>query len=422
MTDEKINIEILSKIVIQLKSKYTESIMDLTQEITNLKQDHSKQNNELRQMFEIEKIKIREELIELKSKNKEIEKNLMNEIVNIKSKFEKDVLDLREDMLKLLNKYESKFINQDDEIDSIKKKCELTECKVCNYKSFKIHFFNCLDCYSIVCSNCLQVCKNCKGTSCLNCLKKCNFCNESECIKCSILCKYCEGFSCKQCFKNCYICEANKCKKCLNSCRKCDNIFCNNCAMKCERCMLSISCQKCFDKDNSNEKCICGKVYCFSCEDDCENCSIPCVWENNSKIFQGFHTKSSNSLPNRCLLKFFVVSKGIETTHLGLTNDFQFKLSDSPTENFWSICLNTGEKFSTSDYKKKGISWTKYSNPIKEGDFIYLRYFDGEVKFLINRKMMPVAFNLDKKDKYFIYCLTHNDSTQIEIKGMKIMK
>ena len=36
--------------------------------------------------------------------------------------------------------------------------------------------------------------------------------------------------------------------------------------------------------------------------------------------------------------------------------------------------------------------------------------------------MMPVAFNLDKKDKYFIYCLTHNDSTQIEIKGMKIMK
>lgn len=422
MSEDKLNIEILSKIVIQLKTTQTESIKALNLEINSLKEDHAKQYNEMRERFEKDNYKLQEEIREVKDKALEREKTLAHEIISTRAKFEKDVIELREDMLKLLNKYESKFINQDDEIDSLKKKCELSECKVCNYQSFKVHFFSCPDCQNVVCSNCLQVCKNCKATSCTGCLKKCNNCMELECMKCLIGCNCCSNLSCKECFSDCYLCQSKECKKCLTSCRKCEKPYCGKCAMNCEKCKGGISCRSCFEKDNLNEKCICGKVYCFSCEDECEDCSVPCSWENNSRIFQGFHTKTAHTLPSRCLLKFLVLSKGIETTHLGLTIDSEFKFTDTPTENFWSLCLNTGEKFSTVDYKKKGVAWNKYTNPLKVGDYIYLRFFDGEVRFLINRKPQPVAFSLDKKEKYFVYCLTHNDSTQIEIKGMKIIK
>jgi len=84
--------------------------------------------------------------------------------------------------------------------------------------------------------------------------------------------------------------------------------------------------------------------------------------------------------------------------------------------------LDTGEKFSKSDYKKTGTTFSKYTNPVKQGDYVYMRYYDGEVKFLINRKINPIAFNLDKKEKFYLYCLTHDDSSQIEIKNMKIYK
>lgn len=422
MSDEKISMEILSKIVIQLKTTQTESIKSFKEEINNLKTEHAKCYNELRERFETENFKLQAEILETKLKSQEKERVLTNEIMNVRAKFDKDVVDLREDLLKLLNKYESKFINQDDEIDALKKKCELSECNVCKYQSFKVHFFDCPDCKSIVCSNCLQVCKSCKATSCTGCLKKCGICGHLECIKCMKECNVCGKYNSRECFDNCYMCGVNECKNCLISCRKCEKSFCSKCGTKCVKCNMSISCLNCFEKDNTNEKCICGKIYCFNCEDECEECSVPCSWENNSRVFQGFHIKSASNIPNKCLLKFLVVAKGIETTHLGLTTDSEFKFKDSPTENFWSLCLNTGEKFSTSDYRKKGISWTKYTLPVKVGDYVYIRYLDGEVRFLINRKMQGVAFILEKKEKYFIYCLTHNDSTQIEIKGMKIIK
>jgi hypothetical protein len=121
------------------------------------------------------------------------------------------------------------------------------------------------------------------------------------------------------------------------------------------------------------------------------------------------------------LIKFIILHKGIDTSHLGLTSDSELKDCEKATENFWSLCLNSGEKFSTSDYKKKGMPWSKYAIPVKVGDTIYLRFYDGEVKFLINRKEYLVAFQLDKSLKYYVYCLTHDDSTKIEIKSMKVL-
>jgi hypothetical protein len=325
-------------------------------------------------------------------------------------------------MLKLLQKYEDKFQTQDDEIDVLKRKCEMVDCKICNFQSFKVHFFVCEECNESICTNCLQVCKNCRKARCLSCLEKCNNCEDRLCKDCSIDCKACKKDSCKDCYEKCFFCATSLCKKCLILCRKCDKFFCPDCASKCEKCGDSVSCKNCYEKDGTNERCICGKLYCFNCEDDCTDCTIPCFWENESRIFQGFHTKSSASIPTRSLIKFNVLHKGIDTTHLGITTDVEFKSDDRATDNFWSVCLNSGEKFSTTEYKKKGIPWTKYALPIKTGDTVYMKYYDGEVRFLINRKEYPVAFYLDKSAKYFLYCLTHDDSTKIEIKSLKIYK
>jgi hypothetical protein len=98
------------------------------------------------------------------------------------------------------------------------------------------------------------------------------------------------------------------------------------------------------------------------------------------------------------------------------------KTNEKATDNFWSVCLNSGEKFSTSDYKTKGISFSAYSSPIRNGDTVYIKIIDGQVRFLVNRKEYPLAFKLDKNQKYFLYCLTHNDSTEIEIKSLKVYK
>jgi len=117
-----------------------------------------------------------------------------------------------------------------------------------------------------------------------------------------------------------------------------------------------------------------------------------------------------------------VVNKGIDTTHIGLTVDAEFLKEEKATENFWSLCLNTGEKFSTIEYKKKGVPWSNYAVPVKTGDYIYLRFYEGEVRFLVNRKDYGRAFQLDVKNhKYFLYYLTHNDSTNVEIRSMKIL-
>ena len=120
MSDEKISMEILSKIVIQLKTTQTESIKSFKEEINNLKTEHAKTYNELRERFQTENLKLQNEIMETKQKTQEIEKVLTNEMTNMRCKFDKDVIELREDLLKLLRKYESRFINQDDEIDALK--------------------------------------------------------------------------------------------------------------------------------------------------------------------------------------------------------------------------------------------------------------------------------------------------------------
>ena len=96
--------------------------------------------------------------------------------------------------------------------------------------------------------------------------------------------------------------------------------------------------------------------------------------------------------------------------------------TDRPTENFWSLVLNSGEKFSTNDYKKKGNGWTNYASKVTKGDVIYLVYGEKDVQFLINRKCYGQAFLLPKKEVHYLYCLTHDDSTVIEIKSMKMLK
>jgi hypothetical protein len=354
------------------------------------------------------------------------DKNYQNEISELKGKFEKSNIELREDMLKLLQKYENKFQTRDDEIDILKQKCEMIDCKVCNYQSFKVHFFNCEECNFSICTNCLQVCKNCRKARCLECLKKCNNCQNLLCKDCYYQCVVCSLYNCKECFTNCFSCKTNYCNKCLIKCRKCEKSFCTEkskkCTAKCEKCFESVSCMNCYEKDGTNERCLCGKLYCFNCEDECKECTLPMLWDNGNRIFQGFHTRSANCIPNKCLIKLFIIHKGIDTSHIGLTSDSEFKVLDKATENFWSICLNSGEKFSTSDYKKKGIPWGKYAIPSKIGDTIYVKYIDGEVNFLINRKEYSNAFHLDKSLKYYLYCLTHDDSTKIEIKCLKAYK
>lgn len=420
--DDKVNIEILSKIVIQLKTSQTETTKLLNEEIRQLKEDSSRSTMELRERYDKEIFHLNERLSDISEKSHIKEKAYQTEIGDLKQRMETRIVELREDMLKLLEKYESKFNVQDDEIDVLKQKCEMVECKICNFQSFKVHFFNCEECNSSICSNCLQDCKQCKITRCISCLIKCKNCEDLQCKGCVENCKFCKDSSCKSCFITCYLCNGTACKGCLLECRKCSKMSCNRCSANCEKCASSVSCKVCFDKDNTNEKCLCGKLYCFDCEDECTECTIPVLWANQSRVFQGFHTISANQIPTKCLIKCYINHKGIDTSHIGLTCDSELKSDEKATDNFWSLCLNTGEKFSTSDYKKKGIPWGKYAPPLKAGDTVYIKFNNGEVKFLINRKEFPTAFTLDKSLKYHLYCLTHDDSTQVEIKSLKAYK
>lgn len=415
-------IELLSKLVIQLKTSQNENLKNTNEEINKWKTESQEKINELEIKHANQIDALSSEVNILKNQISTQEKNHNTILADLKNKFDKDILDLREDMLKLLKKYESKFQTQDDEIDVLKQKCEISNCNICNFESFKVHFNICSECQSIICSNCLQNCKSCKYTKCTNCFKRCNGCTEYLCDKCCISCNNCSKFSCVDCFEACLSCKENQCKKCLMDCRKCDLKYCTKCGAKCEKCGGCVSCITCLEKDQLNERCICGKLYCFNCEDECESCTVPCLWENDSRIFKGYHIKSKNVLPNKCLVKLNINTKGIETTHLGLTIDSVFRSDDMPTENFWSLVTNTGEKFSTVEYKKKGKDFIKYAVPCKEGDTVYIRYFNGDVRFLINRKEYPSAFFIDKAQKVFLYCLTHNDSTGIEIKSLKIYK
>ena len=422
MTNSDEKLELLSKLIIQLKTTLNETTKQLTNEINLLKTESNEKINHLQSTHsqEIENNKI--EILNLTNNLKKQELQCNSAVSELRNKFDKDTIDLREDMLKLLRKYENKFQTQDDEIDVLKQKCEISECTICKFESFKVHFFSCSECPSIVCSNCLLTCKSCKKTRCLSCLKKCVNCYEQLCSDCTIKCTKCKIESCSDCFESCVLCNKKECKKCLNICRKCEKSYCKSCAANCEKCDACVSCKVCCDKDSVNEKCLCGKLYCFNCEDECEECTIPCVWENDSRIFKGFHIKSKNVIPAKCMIKLNINNKGIDTTHLGLTTDSEFKSNDMPTENFWSMVVNTGEKFSTVDYKKRGTSFTKYATPCKEGDTIYIRFYNGDVRFLINRKEYPSAFFLDKGQKLFLYCLTHDDSTNIEIRSLKIYK
>jgi len=419
-SDEKI--EILSKLVIQLKTTLNDTVKQFTNDLNQVKTESNEKITQIQYFQAQEKENLELEIANLKVMLKKQEINCGTLVGDLKSKFDKDTLDLREDMLKLLKKYENKFQTQDDEIDVLKQKCEIAECSICKFESFKVHFFACSECPSTVCSNCLQTCKSCKKTRCMACLKKCINCSELLCSDCTVKCITCKTDSCSDCFENCVHCNSKECKKCLELCRKCEKNYCKNCAARCEKCDGCVSCKVCYEKDKVNERCLCGKLYCFNCEDECEVCTIPCVWENDSRVFKGFHIKSKNVLPSKCMVKLHINSKGIDTTHLGLTTDSEFKSSDMPTENFWSLVVNTGEKFSTVDYKKRGTSFTKYAESCKEGDTVYIRYYNGDVRFLINRKEYPSAFFLDKGQKLFLYCLTHDDSTNIEIKSLKVYK
>jgi hypothetical protein len=417
--EDQINIEILSKIIIQLKTSHNELLKKFNDEIANIKNDNNLSIIELREKYDQEVKILKEENAELKQNTTIIEKKFSSEISDFKKKTEKNFIELREDMLKLLKKYEDKFQNQDEEILILKNKCEMENCKICNFESFKIHFITCEQCNDYICSKCLLNCTNCRGSMCLGCLTKCHKCSEYLCQICVKSCQSCSSPTCKDCFDKCATCNSFYCKTCLTNCRKCEDLICSGCSVNCEYCKVPVSCKTCFEKNIDKEKCSCGKLLCYDCEDSCTECSIPCLWTNDSRIFQGYHTRSKMFLPENCLIKIFVHNKGIDTTHLGLTIDKEFKFPDKATENFWSLCLNSGEKFSAVDYKKKGIPWMKYAVPVKSKDTIYLKYSKGEVTFSINKNEYPKAFQLDKDQKYFIYCLTHDDSTSIEIKSLK---
>jgi len=462
MNDElKTNLEILSKIVIQLKTEQKEIVKNLKFEIDELKKSNlllsqkSMENSE----FQIQNLK--DEIIELKKSLKEKEEKHCSDLNDYQLKLEKTDRELREDMFKLLRKYESKFQIQDDEIESLKEKCEMGKCGICDFESFKVHFKDCPVCEESVCLSCLKNCKKCDLLKCGKCLCQCNGCLELFCIIsdadisnaeikinnfeerdksslsngnlminnynksssiCILKCKLCLGNFCQKCNFTCNLCKESFCNKCLQDCRICKNYVCKSCCQNCQKCFKPIVCNSCFPTNSENEKCICGKILCFECEDDCSECNIPFKWLDENRIFQGFHIRSKDFLPTKCFIKLLVLNKGIDTTHIGLTVDTDFsKNEEKATENFWSFCLNTGEKFSTVEYKKKGMPWTNYATPVKTGDIIYLKFYEGEVRYLINRKDYGRAFLLDSKNhKYYLYCLTHNDSTKIEIRNMKI--
>jgi hypothetical protein len=334
-----VNLEILSKIVMNIKTSQIESSKKFSEEILNLKNENIKNVQEIQIKYDTEIDSLKEELQQQKFKFEEKEKFFINEINDLKSKFERTTLEIREDMLKLLHKYEEKFHSQDEEIEVLKNKCEMTECKICNFQSFKVHFHNCEECSQLICSDCLLVCENCRKTKCSSCLIKCKSCEEKFCKECAIKCTSCNDFSNSSCFDNCKFCEIKICKKCLSNCRSCQNLFCitdkqdniSSCAAKCDKCKVPVSCQSCSVNENFIlDKCLCGKLYCTNCEDDCQVCTENILWLNESKIFQGFHTISKNPIPNKCLIKFSILHKGIDTTHLGLTID----KNNMPTRNY----------------------------------------------------------------------------------------
>lgn len=421
MSDDNSNMEILSKIVIQLKQELKDSVKTLKSEISELKLNKESKNNTSNSK-EIDELK--SEIINLNKKNCENEEKFQERLQIYESRYEKLDKELREDMLKLLKKYENKFETQDNEIENLKEKCEMGNCSNCGVENFRINLKDCEFCFTSICVDCLKNCKKCDTMKCTKCLFECKCCKELICEKenCAKNCEICTEKFCDLCKESCLKCNKTFDKFCTIKCRICELNVCFNCCKKCENCDDAVICETCFQKNPKNENCICGKFLCFNCEDQCESCKIPFTFLDNNRIFQGFHTKSKDFLPNKCLIKLVILQKGIDTTHIGLTID-DLKIEEKATENFWSLCLNTGEKFSTMDYKKKGSPWGNYANSaLVKDDVIYIKYNEGDLRFLVNRKDYGRAFILDRHLKYYLYCLTHNDSSKIEIRWIKILK
>lgn len=425
-SDDKSSLEILSKLVIQLKTEQKEIVKTLRSEMDEIKENNIANIKRLKEAHEAQIQSLANEIKQLQTKLDQSQEKNSEILLSNQNKLEKTDKELRDDMLKLLKKYESKFQIQDDEIENLKDKCEINKCPNCNFESFRVHFKECTQCNCRICLTCMKDCKKCEIVNCTKCQKQCNTCLEGFCYdemqKCVKQCDLCMEYFCEKCNQNCKSCNRNYCGQCLKECRICLNHLCKDCCELCQKCSKPIICKACFFKNSPCEKCTCGKTLCLDCEDECNECNIPFTWSNGSRIFQGFHIRSLDYLPNKCIIKILIKNKGIDTTHIGLTIDTEFASEEKATENFWSLCLNTGEKFSTSEYKKKGSPWGKYALPVKTGDYVYLRFNEGEVRFYINRKDYNKAFLLDKSFKYYLYSLTHADSTNVEIRSMKILQ
>ncbi len=88
--EEQLNIEILSKIVIGLKTSQLETTKILTDEIENIKTENAKNFMSLREKYDGDIMTLNEQLMEAKLKTLNMEKNYLNEINEMRMKFEKN--------------------------------------------------------------------------------------------------------------------------------------------------------------------------------------------------------------------------------------------------------------------------------------------------------------------------------------------
>ena len=86
-----LNLEILSKIVMNIKTSQIETTKKILDEILNLKNENNKCVQEIQIKFDTEVNSLKEGFLQQRIKSEEKEKFYLNEINNLKSKFKSTI-------------------------------------------------------------------------------------------------------------------------------------------------------------------------------------------------------------------------------------------------------------------------------------------------------------------------------------------
>ena len=341
-------------------------------------------------------------------------------------------------------------------VDEIKVIEELIKCSICLELLNKP--FECRSCGSLFCEDCIQNWLKTKNICPLKCKEfniakagintkkllnlvklKCN--NFPDCNfianywdifehepKCEYQKLYCPNEGCK------YFGKFSDLKlHLLNECPL-SNLECGFCKAKIHRCDFSnhidqhnieksffiLECCICGSSDNLR-RCLCKKGICINCLNDGikrEHHQKNCYVFNNGLNYTT-ETYNISKMPLPLNFEAKIYFKAVEWVRTGIT--FDRKIADDKTDvncpayDIYCI-LEDLVQFYTLNSKWK-YSFKKEGRSLQQGDYITMRFKNGELRYLLNGIDLGTVIKLNMTGKKDMYLLVHcrNQKTRAEI-------